>query len=94
MENVTQPVDFGPAGDRLYLVMYGTGLRTRSALGAVNVTIGGVNAPVLYAGPQGQTPGLDQLDVLLPRELSGAGLIDIVVFADGRRSTVVNLTVK
>lgn len=94
VENVTQPVEFGPAGDQLYLAMYGTGLRTRSSLSAVTVTVGGVNAPVFYAGPQGQTPGLDQLDVLLPRELSGAGLVDIVVFADQRRSTTVNLVVK
>lgn len=41
---------------------------------------------------QGQVPGLDQLNLLVPRELAGAGEIDLVVFADQRRSNVVTVT--
>jgi len=50
----------------IYLSFYGTGIRGRSSLSNVAVTIGGVSAQVLYAGPQGTYPGLDQVNVGLP----------------------------
>ncbi|MGH9807015.1 MAG: FG-GAP-like repeat-containing protein, partial [Terriglobia bacterium] len=47
------PINLGPSTDQVYLILYGTGIRGRSALSNVSVTIGGANAQVLYAGPQG-----------------------------------------
>src|SRR5262249_7081025 len=52
-KNVPIPLDLGPATDQVYLILFGTGLRFRSSLSTVTLTIGGVNAPVLYAGAQG-----------------------------------------
>ena len=39
----------------------------------VTVTIGAVNVPVLYAGPQGSYAGLDQVNVQVPASLAGRG---------------------
>ena len=49
----------------------------------VQVTIGGADAPVLYAGPQGAFPGLDQINVQIPPMLAGEGLVLIQVTANG-----------
>ena len=44
------PIDLGYDTDRVYLTLYGTGLRFRPSLDSVSVTIGGLPAPVVYAG--------------------------------------------
>jgi hypothetical protein len=41
--------------------------------------IGGLEAPVLYAGAQGDYAGLDQLNVALPPSLIGRGEVDVVL---------------
>jgi uncharacterized protein (TIGR03437 family) len=79
------PVDLGPATDRVYLTLYGTGIRQASA-GAVTVTIGGVSAPVSYAGPQGAFAGEDQINVLAPRSLAGRGPVPVLVNVEGYAS--------
>jgi len=56
-----------PDSDQLFLVLFGTGMRFRSSLSNVSVKIGGIDAPVEYAGPQGEFAGLDQINVRLPR---------------------------
>lgn len=86
------PVDLSTG--QVYLILYGTGLRSVSSLTNVTATIGGTAATVYYAGAQSQTPGLDQLNLLIPSSLAGAGSVDIVVFADKRRSNVVTINLK
>jgi uncharacterized protein (TIGR03437 family) len=56
-------------GDQVYLIAYGTGFR--AAGGDISATIGGISSPVLYAGPQGAQPGIDQFNVLIPSSLAG-----------------------
>jgi uncharacterized protein (TIGR03437 family) len=85
---VPAPIDFGPAGDELVLVLFGTGLRYRSGMAAVNCVIDGVAAPVGYAGPQGNFVGLDQINIGLPRSLAGRGEVDLVLTVDGVSNTV------
>ena len=63
--------------------LYGTGIRGRSSLEAVTCTIGGVTVPVVYAGPQGGYPGLDQVNLELPASLVGADLSSVVLTVDG-----------
>jgi uncharacterized protein (TIGR03437 family) len=82
-EPVTRPVDFGAATDQLYLLIFGTGLRGRSALGAVSLKLGGMDAVVTYAGAQGSLAGLDQINALLPRTLAGRGEVTISLRVDG-----------
>src|SRR5262249_55511404 len=57
------PLDVGTGGVRVSL--YGTGIRGRQSRESILVTIGGQTAPVLYAGPQNEFPGLDKVDVAL-----------------------------
>ena len=73
---------------------YGTGIRGRKSLADVSLTIGGVSAPVLYAGPQGEFPGLDQVTVALPLTLHGVGEVDVVLTVDGQTSNTVRIAVE
>jgi uncharacterized protein (TIGR03437 family) len=77
-----------------YLTLYGTGIRNRSALGAVTCTIGGVSVPVLYAGPQPDFPGLDQVNVALDFSRRISGEVDVVITADGQASNAVRINLR
>ena len=85
-EIVPAVIDLGPDTDRLILQLYGTGLRLRANLSDIHVSIGGVDAPLLYAGPQGEYPGLDQINVEIPRSLRGRGAVSVVVSVDGNEA--------
>jgi uncharacterized protein (TIGR03437 family) len=61
----SMPIDTGADG-QVFLELFGTGIRGRTSLANVTATLGGVSAPVLFAGAQGQFPGLDQVNVQLP----------------------------
>lgn len=87
---VASPVNMAN-GDRTFLVLYGTGLRHAYALTA---TAGGVNLPVAFWGPQGQYPGLDQLNLELPPSLAGAGLLSIVIMADDQAANPVTAMIR
>jgi hypothetical protein len=69
-----EPIDMGPETDEVYLVLFGTGLRRRSALSTVTARLWlvdgtKVDLPVEYAGPQSEFAGLDQLNLKLPRTI-------------------------
>lgn len=91
---VPTAIDLGPEGEQIFLILFGTGLRNRSTLAAVKVKIGGIDAPVLYAGPQGSFVGLDQINVSIPRSLAGRGETEIVVTADGRMANPLKISIK
>ena len=73
---------------------YGTGIRNRSSLANVTVTINGVSVPVLYAGPAPNYVGLDQVNVGLLLALRGSGEANVVLTADGQTSNVVTINVR
>ena len=88
------PLDLGAPGEPPYLILYGTGFRGRSSLDRIVVTLRGIRIPVLYAGPQGAYPGLDQLNLgPLPPELRAAGPLAFTVEADGEISNRVTIDV-
>ncbi len=90
--NITaSPVDL--SNGQVYLILYGTGIR-RAAASQVTVSVGGVNAPVSYAGAQGGFVGLDQINVLLPASLAGRGDVPLSVTAAGRQSNTARITIK
>jgi uncharacterized protein (TIGR03437 family) len=78
----------------VYVSFYGTGIRNRSSLGNVVVTIGGVSATVQYAGPAPGFVGLDQVNVLLPATLRGAGESSVVMAVDGQVSNAVTIQIR
>jgi uncharacterized protein (TIGR03437 family) len=88
---VEAPIDLGAPGDRVFLVLYGTGL---SHAGSVTAAAGGVTLPMLYAGPQGQYPGLDQVNVQIPASMAGAGLVSLTITADGRTANAVTVKIR
>ena len=81
-------MDLGAESDQLILMLYGTGLRNGRS---VTATIGGVDAPVLGFAAQSQYPGLDQVNVRVPRELKGRGDVDVVLQADGEAAKAVRI---
>jgi trimeric autotransporter adhesin len=81
------PIDLGPPGDEIYLVLYGSGLRGVSDLSAVVASIGDKSVPVLYVGGDSNFVGLDQINLgPIPRSLIGSGLINLTVTIDGKRA--------
>lgn len=82
------PVPFRLAdGDLIYLTLWATGIRGRSSLSAVTATVGGATVPAIYAAPDPDLPGVDQLSVgPLPATLRGAGRTVISIKVDGRSS--------
>jgi len=92
--NVTfPPIDLGPATDQVYLNIYGTGIQGRSSLSAVTITVGGVSVSALYAGASGYA-GEDQVAILLPRSLVGAGTVNVLMSVNGSASNTVTLSIK
>jgi uncharacterized protein (TIGR03437 family) len=98
---VPVPIDLGAENDQVYLILYGTGMRQlidsppfRPHLFFGGVTIGGEGGGLLvYIGPQG-TPGLDQINVRVPRSLAGKGEVDLQLNVFHRLSNVVKVAFK
>ena len=90
---VSVPIQLG-IDTPIYLTLYGTGIRNRSSLENVKVTIKGVSVPVLYAGPAPGFSGLDQVNVALTLGLRGSGQADVVLSVDGAASNAVVIAVQ
>jgi len=75
----------------IYLTLYGTGIRNGSSF---SCTIGGIPVPVLFAGPQRQYAGLDQVNVALILNLRSVGETDLIVTVDGQASNAVRVNVQ
>ncbi len=82
------------------LVIFGTGWRNTPAANpndsngvaeAVIVTIQGVQAMVAFAGAVPGLPGVDQINVIVPPELSGIGLVRIKVTTAGRSANIASV---
>lgn len=81
--------------DPTYLTLYGTGIRGRTSLGAVRLTIGGVAVPVAYAGAQSEYSGFDQVNAgPVPVELAGRGAVEMVLTVDERMANAVALRIR
>jgi uncharacterized protein (TIGR03437 family) len=91
---VSIPIDLGPETDQVFLILFGTGFRSRTMLAAVSATAGGTNAEVLYAGLTPGFVGLDQANIRLPRSLAGRGEIDVVLTVEGKTANPVRLNLR
>jgi uncharacterized protein (TIGR03437 family) len=89
-----KPISFGAEDETLSLVLYCTGVRGRGAVSGVTLQISDIKLFASYAGPQNQFAGRDQINVDLPRGLSGAGDAIVKAVEDGRASNPVHLTFK
>jgi uncharacterized protein (TIGR03437 family) len=84
------PLSLGGATDKLYIALYGTGIRGAAS---IQCFLAGQSVPVLYAGPVASDAGLDQVNILIPRSLAGAGDVRVYLVADGVASNAVGLNV-
>lgn len=85
-----RPVDPGSVWHPNYLTLFGTGLRRATGL---RVRVGGIDVTPMYAGPQGDFAGLDQINVAIPSNLAG-GTIDLLLSGGGMASNTVQLRVQ
>jgi uncharacterized protein (TIGR03437 family) len=85
------PLSVGSATDTLYVALYGTGIRGAAS---VQCFVAGQSLPVLYAGPVAAYPGLDQVNIAIPKSLAGSGDARVYVVAGGVTSNVVGLTIQ
>ena len=87
------PIDLGPQGDQVFLLLFGGGFRGFAE--SVTATVNGVAVPVLGAVPQGEFVGLDQINIgPLPASLAGSGEVEIVLIADGKVANTVTVAIK
>jgi uncharacterized protein (TIGR03437 family) len=101
---VTAPIDLGPPDDEVFLICFGTGLNRRSNDSTLSessdtsvelrTTAGVAQADVIYAGPQGEYEGLDQVNLRLPGSLAGSGDVELAIYVNGVRSNPVRIKIK
>jgi endoglucanase len=89
-QNRMVPVPVSFAGDRLFLILYGTGFRNATAA-AAQLKVGNTSLPVSYAGPQNQYVGLDQVNAELPVSLAGSGEVPVALVIAGKPANAVTL---
>lgn len=88
---VTTPIDLGPETDRLFLVLFGTGIRQRTDPAKIIARIGRADAQALFAGAQGSLVGVDQVNLAVPRILAGSGEVDVALTMDGQTTNLVKV---
>jgi uncharacterized protein (TIGR03437 family) len=86
------PDDQGPDEYKVFLILYGTGIRHHAA--GVSAKIGSAMIEAAYAGPQGTFAGQDQINIELPRSLRGAGIVDVALTVDGQTTNTVKIHIQ
>ena len=84
--NTLQPAPFDPTSGNLRLIIFATGVRHIINVSEVSITAGGRALTLESIVPSPTMPGLDEVHVLVPADLRGAGKVDLVIRADGRDS--------
>lgn len=73
---VPAEIDLGPENEIVVLSLFGTGWRNARSAGAA---FGGRSVVAEYVGRQPTIEGLDQVNLRLPRDLSGRGEVNVVL---------------
>jgi uncharacterized protein (TIGR03437 family) len=88
------PIDVG-TDTPVFLTLYGTGIRHHGGSpDDVLVTINGISMPILYAGPQPDFAGLDQINVPLFLSLRGSGMANVVVKVNQHQANTVTVDIQ
>ena len=91
---VLLPIDLSNAAEQVFLVLFGTGIRHRTALEIVSIKVGETELTAAYAGPSPPFVGLDQVNVLLPVALSGRGEQSVVLRVSDAATNAVKVRVQ
>lgn len=101
-DGTERAVDPGTVARPTYLALFLTGVRNAPASNpndangvaeSVQVNIQGIPATVTYAGKQGSWEGLDQINVIIPPQLAGAGQVNIQVIVNGQVSNTATMRI-
>ena len=97
---LAKPIDLGPAGERVFLILYLTGVRNApdpnsdgNATETVRVLVNGNELVPDYSGVQPNFVGLDQINVEIPRYLLGNSALDIQIKVNGLLSNRSNVEI-
>ena len=89
-KHITKPIDMGPEGELVVLVLFLSGIRNAtdangdgSVHESLRVLIGGNEVAPIYAARQAEFVGLDQVNVVVPRSLIGRGIVSVSVNGTG-----------
>ncbi|HKC84598.1 MAG TPA: DUF4394 domain-containing protein [Blastocatellia bacterium] len=93
-----RPADPGTRTSPNFLVLFGTGIgnaipNTANVAPAVTATIQGVPARVDFAGKLSFLPGVDQLNIIIPTQLSGFGRLRVRLVVNGQPSNFTTFTI-
>jgi uncharacterized protein (TIGR03437 family) len=93
------PIDLGPeagaAMEEVFLVLFGTGFRASEPLASRPSTyIGDKFVEPSYIGAQPDYPGLDQVNLPIPRSLIGKGEVEIRMSMDDKSANRVRVSIK
>jgi uncharacterized protein (TIGR03437 family) len=95
---VPRPIESGAESDRVFLILFGTGVRGAGPVETVTAQIGGLPVDVLFTGALSGFAGLDQINLRLSRNallaLAGRGETELLLFADNRLANMVQVVVK
>ena len=89
---IPSPIAMANPGNT-YLVLYGSGIAA-GGTALTSATINGVSASVVYAGKSGSGNGLDQVNILIPAKLAGAGNVNVQLICEGVAMNPVQVTIK
>ncbi len=101
-DGTERAVDPGTAARPNYLVLFTTGLRNTPAdnptdqngvAEAITATIQGITATITFAGRHPDFEGLDQVNVIIPPQLAGAGQVSLSLRANGQTSNAVTFRI-
>lgn len=65
-----------------------------SGRGWAGATVGGVEAAVASSGPQPQFTSLDQVNILVPKALKGAGDVEVTLTVAGIATNIVKIKIR
>ena len=88
-DTLVEQDSYDPTNGNLRLIIFATGVRNGSP---VVVTAGGRTLTLESIERSPNMPGLDEVHVLVPADLRGAGKVDLVIRADTRDSNPVEIT--
>ncbi len=88
------PIEFGAAGEQLFLILFATGARNLDSQASASITLGGVLANIAFIGAQVGLIGVEQVNVAVPRTLAGRGEVDVVLTVGTQASNAVTINFK
>jgi uncharacterized protein (TIGR03437 family) len=91
---VALPITVSSSTEQVFLILFGTGFRSRNSLFDVRVTVAGLSQEVVYAGAQGEFAGLDQVNLKLSPTLAGKGVVTVQFTVAGTPANPVQISVK